>query len=137
MRRITATLLVLTVCNLGPTGCNTPTETGEATATAADWTATISMLESTGDGGVSVQTPDADSFAPWRGGQPIPPGSAVKTGKTTRAEISISEGADVTLNHSTEIELTENRGITVRSGQVVLNPTGSAAEDFTLTAPGG
>ena len=136
MKRITATLLALSICCIGPLGCDTPNEGDEATATSADWTASISTLDATGEGGVEVKTADTEDFTPWRGGQPIPPGSTVRTTPTARASISISEGAELTMNHSTEVVLASNDKVEVLSGQAVLEPVGGA-DDFELTAPGG
>lgn len=130
MRRLT-TLLFLT---LAIAACKDDGPEESPNAEAPTWTAEIADLDTTGDGSVEVKPPGSEEFSPWRGGQPIPPESVVRTPKSVRATLTLPQRGLLTLNHSTTVKLSEATRIELETGQAVLEyPPDKEADDSEVT----
>lgn len=136
MKRLT-TVLFLTLVFASCKADNASAPTDPANAEAPQWTAEVSDLDSTTDAGVEVKAPGAADFAPWRGGQPIPPKSVVRTPKTVRATLALPHAGKLTLNHSSIVELAEDRRISLTQGQAVLEYPPGEKDDVTVVLPTG
>ena len=69
---------------------------------------------------IQVQAPGRDSFVNLGPGGMVENGSVIRTDSRTRAELRLSDGSTVTLNHSTELELPDDaRMLRLARGELV------------------
>ncbi|MDW8363323.1 MAG: VIT domain-containing protein [Myxococcales bacterium] len=102
-----------------PTAAPSAARGGALTATVVR----VARASTEARGGLSVRRPGSDAFVPLGLGETVPPGASVRTDERTRAELELSDGSRIALDHATELllEASAPRGMTVRRGQLVAD----------------
>ncbi len=103
-------------------------ETTTTSPTAGGVTGTLAQVVRAAAGetgtGVEVQPPGG-SYAPLALGAEIPTGSTVRTDARTRARLTLSDGSELVLNHTTELlfDAAQPRHFAVHEGEIVADVT--------------
>jgi Ca-activated chloride channel family protein len=133
MKRLALVLCILTAL----VSCKDKKKADKAEAETPQWTAQVAELDSITGSNVEVKTPGGSDFTPWRGGQPIPAGSTVRTPETTRATLTLPDDGELTMNHSTVATLSGRAKITIEKGQAVVAYPPGGESDVTVALPTG
>jgi tetratricopeptide (TPR) repeat protein len=99
---------------------------GTASAEIGALGGTLSQIRRAADDnvtGVEIRSAGATDFAPLPLGAIIPAGSIIRTDARTRAEVQLTDGSTIVLNHSSEVAFNEEtpRMLELKQGQLVAD----------------